>query len=218
MPTGSTAQILGNNESFEPFTSNMYLRRTLSGEFIVVNKHLLRDLIDLGLWGPEMKNKMMAENGSIQNIPEIPQDIKDIYKTVWEISQKVIIDMAAERGPFVDQTQSMNIHMVGANFPKVTSMHFYGWERGLKTGMYYLRTQAARDAIKFTVKKTGEVPVEKKEEGDKSSKDIPVVNEVTKGQEDLERAKYGGYTRKEMLEKMKVIDDDDPSMCISCGA
>ena len=155
MPTGSTAQILGNNESFEPFTSNMYLRRVLSGEFIVVNKHLLKDLIKLGLWNEDMKNMIMANNGSVQSIDSIPQKLKDVYKTVWEISQKNVIDMASQRGPFVDQSQSMNIHMVGANIAKVSSMHFYGWEKGLKTGMYYLRTQAARDAIKFTVKQTG---------------------------------------------------------------
>lgn len=220
MPTASTAQILGNNESFEPFTSNMYLRRTLSGEFITVNKHLLRDLIKLGLWNEDMKNTMMASNGSIQSIDSIPQDIKDIYKTVWEISQKNVIDMAAERGPFVDQSQSMNIHMVGANMAKVSSMHFYGWEKGLKTGMYYLRTQAARDAIKFTVKKTGEVPVEIKEEGDNTEKSVDVINENPKSLEkqEEERKKYGGFTQKEMLDKMKTIDDEDPSMCISCGS
>lgn len=219
MPTGSTAQILGNNESFEPFTSNMYLRRTLSGEFIVVNKHLLRDLIELDLWNDEMKNMMMANNGSIQAIDSIPQKIKDIYKTVWEISQKNVIDMAAQRGPFVDQTQSMNIHMVGANMAKVSSMHFYGWEKGLKTGMYYLRTQAARDAIKFTVKKTGENPVHKAEEGDKN----PVAPVKNKNPEEVkdeegERKKYGGYTKKEMMEKMNTVDDNDPNICVSCGA
>jgi ribonucleoside-diphosphate reductase alpha chain len=165
-----------------------------------------------------MKNKIMAANGSIQDIAEIPQNIKDIYKTVWEISQKTIIEMAAERGSFVDQTQSMNIHMVGANFAKVTSMHFYGWERGLKTGMYYLRTQAARDAIKFTVQKPANVPLENKEEGDVVAEDRPIENKIAQSDEDKEREKYGGFTKKEMLEKIKVIDDDDPSMCISCGA
>lgn len=152
MPTASTSQILGNNESFEPVTSNIYTRRVLSGEFIVVNKHLLRDLIKLDLWDDEMKNELISANGSVQNIDRIPQNIKDLYKTVWEISQKTIIDMAADRGAFVCQTQSMNIHMENATPAKVTSMHFYGWEAGLKTGMYYFRTKAARDAIKFTVK------------------------------------------------------------------
>ncbi len=153
MPTASTAQILGNNECFEPYTSNMYNRRVLSGEFIVVNKHLLRDLTKLGLWDGEMKNKLIANNGSVQNIPEIPDNIKAIYQTAWEISQKALIDMAADRGAFICQSQSLNIFMENASFAKLTSMHFYGWKKGLKTGMYYLRTKAARDAIKFTVDK-----------------------------------------------------------------
>ncbi len=152
MPTASTSQILGNNECFEPYTSNIYSRRVLSGEFIVVNKHLMRDLIELGLWDENMKNRIMANNGSIQSIPEIPQDIKDLYRTVWEISQKSVIDMAADRGAYICQSQSMNIHLQDANFGKMTSMHFYAWKKGLKTGMYYLRTKAATDAIKFTVK------------------------------------------------------------------
>jgi len=181
MPTGSTAQILGNNESFEPFTSNVYLRRTLSGEFIVVNKHLIFDLIERGLWNEKIKQKIIAHNGSIQFIDEIPEEIKSIYKTVWEISQKNILKQSAERSPFVDQTQSLNIHMTNATLPKVTSMHFFGWELGLKTGMYYLRTQAARDAIKFTV--------------------------------DPELAKEA-----EKKQKMEVIDDNDPGLCLSCGA
>ncbi len=153
MPTASTAQILGNNECFEPYTSNIYTRRVLSGEFVVVNKYLLRDLVKLGLWGEELKNKIVAANGSIQHIPEIPQNLKDLYKTAWEISQKVIIDMAADRGAFICQSQSLNIFMENANFGKLTSMHFYSWKAGLKTGMYYLRTKAATDAIKFTVDK-----------------------------------------------------------------
>ncbi|NIK74474.1 ribonucleoside-diphosphate reductase alpha chain [Thermonema lapsum] len=151
MPTASTSQILGNNECFEPFTSNMYVRRVLSGEFIVVNKYLLHDLIKLGLWDETMRNKLMAANGSVQNIKEIPQHIKDLYKTAWEIKQKTIIDMAADRGAFICQSQSLNIFMAEPNFGKLTSMHFYAWEKGLKTGMYYLRTQPAAQAIKFTV-------------------------------------------------------------------
>ncbi|MFM1932486.1 MAG: hypothetical protein RL226_1789 [Bacteroidota bacterium] len=161
MPTASTAQILGNNECFEPYTSNMYNRRVLSGEFIVVNKHLLRDLSRLGLWNDEMKNKIVAANGSVQNIDEIPDNLKAIYKTAWEIPQRAIIDMAADRGPYICQSQSLNIFMENPNAGKLTSMHFYGWKAGLKTGMYYLRTKAARDAIKFTVDKKyqQEVPV-----------------------------------------------------------
>ena len=154
MPTASTAQILGNNECFEPYTSNIYTRRVLSGEFIIVNKHLLKDLVREGLWNKDMRQKIMTANGSVQNIKEVPQRLKDLYKTAWEISQKAIIDQAADRGAYICQSQSLNIFMENANFGKLTSMHFYGWEKGLKTGMYYLRTKAATDAIKFTVEKT----------------------------------------------------------------
>ena len=153
MPTASTAQILGNNECFEPYTSNIYTRRTLSGEFIVVNKHLLRDLTKLDLWDDDMKNRLIAANGSIQNIPEIPENLKVLYRTAWEISQKSILEMAADRGAYICQSQSLNIFMENVNNSKLTSMHFYAWKKGLKTGMYYLRTKAATDAIKFTVDK-----------------------------------------------------------------
>ena len=153
MPTASTAQILGNNECFEPYTSNIYTRRTLSGEFIVVNKHLLRDLTKLGLWDDDMKNRLIAANGSIQNIPEIPENLKVLYRTSWEISQKAILEMAADRGAYICQSQSLNIFMENVTNSKLTSMHFYAWKKGLKTGMYYLRTKAATDAIKFTVDK-----------------------------------------------------------------
>jgi ribonucleoside-diphosphate reductase alpha chain len=154
MPTASTSQILGNNECIEPYTSNIYSRRTLSGEFAVVNKHLLRDLVKLGLWNDNLKNKLISANGSVQEIDEIPDNLKELYKTAWEISQKVIIEMSADRGAYIDQSQSLNIFMENANFAKLTSMHFYGWKAGLKTGMYYLRTKAARDAIKFTIDKS----------------------------------------------------------------
>jgi len=154
MPTASTAQILGNNECFEPYTANIYTRRVLSGEFVVVNKHLLKDLVKLGIWDESLRNKLMAENGSIQNIAEIPENLKELYKTAWEISQKAIIDMAADRGAYICQSQSLNIFMENANFAKLTSMHFYGWKKGLKTGMYYLRTKAAAEAIKFTLDKS----------------------------------------------------------------
>ncbi|MGK0487490.1 MAG: ribonucleoside-diphosphate reductase alpha chain [Candidatus Endobugula sp.] len=153
MPTASTSQILGNNECFEPYTSNIYTRRTLSGEFIIVNKHLMKDLIELGLWNDSMKNKLIAAKGSVQAIPEIPVEIKELYKTVWEISQKAIIDLSADRGAFICQSQSLNIHIQDPNFGKMTSMHFYAWKKGLKTGMYYLRSRAATDAIQFTVDK-----------------------------------------------------------------
>lgn len=154
MPTASTAQILGNNESFEPFTSNIYTRRVLSGEFQVVNHHLLRDLTEAGLWDDDMKNLIIANNGSIQNIEKIPKELRDLYKTVWEISNKTLIHMAADRGAFIDQSQSFNIHVAEPNYGKLTSIHFYGWKMGLKTGMYYLRTKPAANAIQFTVDKT----------------------------------------------------------------
>lgn len=151
MPTASTSQILGNNECFEPYTSNIYTRRTLSGEYIIVNKHLLKDLTRLGLWNDTLKQKLMAANGSVANIPEIPADLKALYKTVYEISQKVIIDQAADRGAFICQSQSLNLFVESPNFGKLSSMHFYGWQKGLKTGMYYLRSKAAVDPIKFTL-------------------------------------------------------------------
>jgi ribonucleoside-diphosphate reductase alpha chain len=159
MPTASTSQILGNNECIEPVTSNMYTRRVLSGEFAVVNKHLVRDLIGLGLWNEEMKDRIIAHNGSVQYIPEIPTDLKDLYKTVWEIKQKAILEMAADRGAYIDQSQSLNIHMEDTNFGKLSSLHFAAWKLGLKTGMYYLRTRPAVDAIKFTIKETTAAPV-----------------------------------------------------------
>ena len=153
MPTASTSQILGNNECFEPYTSNIYTRRVLSGEFIVVNKHLLEDLVELGLWNDSLKNEIMRANGSVQGVEAIPQHIKDLYKTVWELSMKDIIDMSRQRGYFIDQSQSLNLFLEGATMAKLTSMHFYAWKSGLKTGMYYLRTKSAVDAIKFTVEK-----------------------------------------------------------------
>jgi ribonucleoside-diphosphate reductase alpha chain len=155
MPTASTSQILGNNECFEPYTSNIYTRRVLSGEFIVVNKYLLRDLVNLGLWSTSMKDKIISANGSIQEIPEIPADIKALYKTVWEIKMRSIIDMAADRGAYICQSQSLNLFINSPNASKLTSMHFYAWKKGLKTGMYYLRTQAASQAVKFTVENQG---------------------------------------------------------------
>lgn len=159
MPTASTSQIFGNNECFEPYTSNIYTRRVLSGEFIIVNKHLLKDLVQLGLWNNAMKNKIIAANGSIQHIEEIPSDVKELYKTVWEIKQRAIIDMAADRGAYICQSQSLNLFIDNPTISKLTSMHFYGWKKGLKTGMYYLRTQAATQAVQFTVDKQKEIVI-----------------------------------------------------------
>ena len=156
MPTASTSQILGNNECFEPYTSNIYARRVIAGEFIIVNKHLLRDLVDLGIWNEDLKNKIIVANGSIQNVEEIPENIKELYKTVWEIKQRSIIDMAADRGAYICQSQSLNIFLEAPNVAKLTSMHFYAWKKGLKTGMYYLRSKAATEAIKFTVQTQAE--------------------------------------------------------------
>merc|ERR1712160_133047 len=150
MPTASTAQILGNNESFEPYTQNIYVRRVLPGEFVSVNRHLLRDLIARGLWTEDVRMQLIAHNGSVQQL-DVPADIKELYKTVWEIKQKIVLEMAAHRGKYIDQSQSLNIHMTDASTAKLSSMHFYGWSLGLKTGMYYLRTKAAVDAVKVTV-------------------------------------------------------------------
>ncbi len=200
MPTASTSQILGNNECFEPYTSNIYTRRTLSGEFIVVNKHLMKDLIDLGLWNETMRQKLIATNGSVQPIPEIPQHIKDIYRTVWEIPQRAIIDMAADRGAYICQSQSLNIHLKDPNFGKLTSMHFYAWKKGLKTGMYYLRSTAAADAIKFTL--------------DKTALQQPVVkNQATAPETAQERV--ANYEQKKADMSCSL---DNPEACEACGS
>jgi ribonucleoside-diphosphate reductase alpha chain len=193
MPTASTSQILGNNEAFEPYTSNIYTRRVLSGEFIVVNKHLLEDLVELGLWNNDMKEDIMRANGSIQHIESIPQDLKELYKTVWELSMKDIIDMARHRGYFIDQSQSLNLFMKDPDYSKLTSMHFYGWKSGLKTGMYYLRTKSAVNAIQFTVsKKTEEIS----------------------GVASVEEKPLTGEELKEMVLKSR----EDPDDCLMCGS
>ncbi len=181
MPTASTSQILGNNECFEPYTSNIYTRRVLSGEYIIVNKHLLKDLIQLGLWNNTMKTKIIAANGSIQNIPEIPTDIKELYKTVWEIKQRNIIDMAADRGAFICQSQSLNLFVDAPNTSKLTSMHFYAWKKGLKTGMYYLRSQAATQAVQFTVEKQAEITAQPVIPVAESATETDVTATITEG-------------------------------------
>ena len=212
MPTASTSQILGNNECFEPYTSNIYTRRVLSGEFIVVNKHLLEDLVKLGLWNEELKQELMKANGSIQHIDFIPQDIKDLYKTVWELSMKDIIDMARHRGYFIDQSQSLNLFMEGATMAKLTSMHFYAWKSGLKTGMYYLRTKSAVDAIKFTLDNTKKKePV--KEIVDAASAIASVPSPAQTAQIPVEPLTQ--EEMKEMIAKSKGNQDDD---CLMCGS
>ena len=192
MPTASTSQILGNNECFEAFTSNLYVRRTLSGEFVVLNRHLVRDLIKEDLWSIEMKNEILRHKGSIQAIANIPEKIRNLYKTTWEISQRHVLDMAADRGAYIDQSQSLNIHMVDANPAKVTSMHFYGWKQGLKTGMYYLRTKAAADAIQFTL--------------ESKSKDDQTVGGLAERAEDVDS-----------LEAI-ACSLDTPDDCLMCGS
>jgi ribonucleoside-diphosphate reductase alpha subunit len=215
MPTASTSQILGNNECFEPYTSNIYTRRTLSGEFIIANKHLMKDLIGLGLWSDTMRQKLIATNGSVQPIAEIPQHFKDIYKTVWEISQKAIIDMSADRGAFICQSQSLNIHITNPNFGKLTSMHFYAWKKGLKTGMYYLRSTAAADAIKFTL--------------DKKAMQEPSTNTaepLTVGTPEValvETQQTLAYNQKPMSDYDQKLSDmacslDNPDACEACGS
>jgi len=211
MPTASTSQILGNNECFEPYTSNIYTRRVLSGEFIVVNKHLLEDLVERGLWNEEMKQELMRNNGSIQTIEAIPADIKELYRTVWEMSMKDIIDMSRHRGYFIDQSQSLNLFMEGATMAKLTSMHFYGWKSGLKTGMYYLRTKSAVDAIKFTL--------ENKSKEEKATAQMPATA-ITANQANPESTPQpveplSPEELKEMLSKAKESEDDD---CLMCGS
>ncbi|AVI50372.1 ribonucleoside-diphosphate reductase subunit alpha [Pukyongia salina] len=204
MPTASTSQILGNNEAFEPYTSNIYTRRVLSGEFIVVNKHLLEDLVNLGLWNDDLKEEIMRANGSIQDVDVIPQELKELYKTVWELSMKDIIDMSRHRGYFIDQSQSLNLFMENANFAKLTSMHFYAWKSGLKTGMYYLRTKSAVDAIKFTLKsETKKEPVAAVAETSVDATSA-VSNKPLTPQE-----------LREMLAKSRDAEDDD---CLMCGS
>jgi len=239
MPTASTSQILGNNECFEPYTSNIYTRRVLSGQFMVVNKHLLRDLIDLGLWSEEMKNAIIANNGSIQPIDGIPQEIKELYKTAWEIKQRSIIDMAADRGAFIDQSQSLNLFMESPNYKKLTSAHFYAWEKGLKTGMYYLRSRPAVDPIKFTVDvekaRQSNSAAEKEVTAayeEKKATIAPIYESVANAQQEIftlsepvvqeksieERAAEFGMTVDDFLAAQKVCSLENPGECEMCGS
>ena len=211
MPTASTSQILGNNECFEPYTSNIYTRRVLSGEFIVVNKHLLEDLVDKGLWNEDMKQELMRNNGSIQNIDGIPDDIKELYRTVWEMSMKDIIDMSRHRGYFIDQSQSLNLFMEGATMAKLTSMHFYGWKSGLKTGMYYLRTKSAVDAIKFTLDNKAKAKVPEMEPVAK----VAVATSIKSESTSVPVEPLSPEELKQMLSQAKESEDDD---CLMCGS
>ena len=211
MPTASTSQILGNNECFEPYTSNIYTRRVLSGEFIVVNKHLLEDLVDKGLWNEDMKQELMRNNGSIQNIDGIPDDIKELYRTVWEMSMKDIIDMSRHRGYFIDQSQSLNLFMEGATMAKLTSMHFYGWKSGLKTGMYYLRTKSAVDAIKFTLDNKAKAKVPEMEPAEK----VAAASAIKSDSTSVPVEPLSPEELKQMLSQAKESEDDD---CLMCGS
>ena len=215
MPTASTSQILGNNECFEPYTSNIYTRRVLSGEFIVVNKHLLEDLVDRGLWNEDMKQELMRNNGSVQNIDGIPDDLKELYRTVWEMSMKDIIDMSRQRGYFIDQSQSLNLFMEGATMAKLTSMHFYGWKSGLKTGMYYLRTKSAVDAIKFTLDTKSKAEIEKDKEIKKVEVVAPATAAAVAPQPSEPVKPLSPQELKVMIAQAKGNEDDD---CLMCGS
>lgn len=212
MPTASTSQILGNNECFEPYTSNIYARRVLSGEFIVINKHLLKDLIELELWDDDFKNALIANNGSIQNFGGVPQQVKDIYKTVWEIKQKSIIDMAADRGAFICQSQSMNVFMEEVNYSKLSSMHFYAWQKGLKTGMYYLRTKPASKAIQFTVDTEKLKQFNLNQKHNQALNTIDYLNDTLVAHKDLNIK----LTSNELINN-NLCSIDNPD-CESCGA
>ncbi|CAI8356535.1 MAG: Ribonucleoside-diphosphate reductase 1 subunit alpha [Flavobacteriales bacterium UBA4585] len=224
MPTASTSQILGNNECFEPYTSNVYTRRVLSGEFIVVNKHLLHDLIDLGLWNDDMKNALMASNGSVQHIEGVPENLKAIYKTVWEISMRDILDMAADRGIFIDQSQSLNLFMEAPNMGKLTSMHFYAWKKGLKTGMYYLRSKPATSAIKFTVKKNAQTDMAPGVSGTASSEKVDASPEADAAPAEIEarveaqKAAIASMKEEVTAEEKIACSIENPDDCVSCGS
>ena len=204
MPTASTAQILGNNESTEPFTSNMYNRRVLAGDFTVVNKHLLRELTSLGLWTEEVRNRIIADNGSVQNVPEIPAEIREVYKTVWEIPQRSILDMAADRAPYICQSQSLNVHIADPDSKKLTSMHFYAWKKGLKTGMYYLRTRPKADAIKFTV------DTEMLAKSKSASTVTPVKSTKFNAP--------GSFSPTSVLNGPGMAEEEEEEGCLNCGA
>jgi ribonucleoside-diphosphate reductase alpha chain len=223
MPTASTAQIMGNNEAFEPFTSNIYTRRTLSGEFVVVNKHLVKDLINLGMWNEDIKNLIIIHKGSVQNIPGIPDDIKEVYKTVWEIKQKDLLDMSADRGRFICQSQSMNLFIEGVNAAKLTAAHFHSWEIGLKTGMYYLRTKAAADALSGLG-----VDLSKYKDNKVETVNAPVIEKP----QTYEAKRIVTALPEEMIsvisndlaeQAAKLVSDmtcslDNPDECIACGS
>ena len=212
MPTASTAQILGNNESTEPFTSNMYNRRVLAGEFTVVNKHLLRELTAAGYWTESVRNRIIADNGSVQNVTEIPPEIRQVYKTVWEIPQRSILDMSADRAPFICQSQSLNVHIGEPDSKKLTSMHFYAWKKGLKTGMYYLRTRPKADAIKFTVDQEQLV-------ADRKKASLEMTTKHASGKENLMSPSAPKMVTSGIIQGAEGLGNvDDEEGCLNCGA
>lgn len=216
MPTASTAQILGNNESTEPFTANIYNRRVLAGEFTIVNKHLLRDLTSRGIWNESIRNQIIANRGSVQKIEEIPKELRDVYKTVWEVPQRVILDLAADRSPFICQSQSLNVHIADPSSKKLTSMHFYAWKKGLKTGMYYLRSRPKADAIQFTV------------DQEKLSADTKKKTTVSSGKENTKKTNIPPMEtlkgKKPIMEAKPLVDSatlgqpEAEEVCLNCGA
>ena len=216
MPTASTSQIMGNNECFEPYTSNMYNRRVLAGEFTCVNKHLLKDLIKLNIWTPDVRNQIIADGGSVQNVSNLPKEYKDLYKTVWEISQKTILNMAADRGAYIDQSQSLNVHIAAPSTGKLTSMHFYAWKKGLKTGMYYLRTRPKADAIKFTVDQAALAKTRNAvdKENTVGNQKQAMVNSWKK----VDTTKNMSFNKADRAKQQQAQEQDEEDVCLSCGS
>jgi len=216
MPTASTSQIMGNNECFEPYTSNMYNRRVLAGEFTCVNKHLLKDLIKLNIWTPSVRNQIIADGGSVQNVAGLPKEYKDLYKTVWEISQKTILNMAADRGAYIDQSQSLNVHIAAPSTGKLTSMHFYAWKKGLKTGMYYLRTRPKADAIKFTVDQAALAKTRAN-----TNKENTAVNQkqsMVDSWKKVDTTKNMSFKKADRAKQAAAQEADEGEVCLSCGS
>ena len=216
MPTASTSQIMGNNECFEPYTSNMYNRRVLAGEFTCVNKHLLKDLIKLNIWTPSVRNQIIADGGSVQNVAGLPKEYKDLYKTVWEISQKTILNMAADRGAYIDQSQSLNVHIAAPSTGKLTSMHFYAWKKGLKTGMYYLRTRPKADAIKFTVDQAALAQTRANSNKENSAANLKQT--MVDSWKKVDTTKNMSFKKADRAKQAAAQEQDEGEVCLSCGS
>ena len=216
MPTASTSHIMGNNECFEPYTSNMYNRRVLAGEFTCVNKHLLKDLIKLNIWTPSVRNQIIADGGSVQNVAGLPKEYKDLYKTVWEISQKTILNMAADRGAYIDQSQSLNVHIAAPSTGKLTSMHFYAWKKGLKTGMYYLRTRPKADAIKFTVDQAA--LAQTRANANKENSAANLKQSMVDSWKKVDTTKNMSFKKADRAKQAAAQEQDEGEVCLSCGS